>query len=205
LPSLFEQLKHNNTQDRDVIRKSYFNIRKSQRRILNVLQITKADIKAPDQPIIQAKHNFIAVNEPVTVDFVQSLPHLDKQTCTEILQLLDTPSREERRNMPGNYQLILKYKLHKSTNLLELAFKHFCGDPDEKGYEYLKIVQKIVKFIDEMHKRNWILRDLCADNIFVLDANQEITMPRLGRMLWFDSNGVLDDCIIDEVKEDRRR
>ncbi|XP_076110877.1 uncharacterized protein LOC143079424 [Mytilus galloprovincialis] len=205
LPSLFEQLKHNNTQDRDVIRKSYFNIRKSQRRILNVLQITKADIKTPDQPIIQAKHNFIAVNEPVTVDFVQSLPHLDKQTCTEILQLLDTPSREERRNMPGNYQLILKYKLHKSTNLLELAFKHFCGDPDEKGYEYLKIVQKIVKFIDEMHKRNWILRDLCADNIFVLDANQEITMPRLGRMLWFDSNGVLDDCIIDEVKEDRRR
>lgn len=43
----------------------------------------------------------------MTVDFVQSLPHLDKQTCTEILQLLDTPSREERRNMPGNYQLIL--------------------------------------------------------------------------------------------------
>ncbi|XP_071174999.1 mast/stem cell growth factor receptor kita-like [Mytilus edulis] len=107
--------------------------------------------------------------------------------------------------MPGNYQLVLKYKLHKSSNLLELAFKHFCGDPDENGYEYLKIVQKIVKFIGEMHKRNWILRDLCADNIFVLDTNQAITMPRLGRMLWFDSNGVLDDCIIDEVKEDRRR
>ncbi|XP_052063477.1 uncharacterized protein LOC127703094 isoform X2 [Mytilus californianus] len=205
LPSLFEQLKQNNTQDRHVIRKSYFNIRKSQRRILNELQITKADIKAPDQPIIQAKHSFIAVYEPVTVDFVQSLPHLDKQTCTEILQMLDTPSREERRNIPGNNQYLLKYKLHKSTNLLELAFKHFCGDPEENKYEYLKIVQNIVKFIGEMHKRNWILRDLCADNIFVLDTNKEITVARLGRMLWFDSNGVLDDCIIDEIKEDRRR
>ncbi|CAC5409130.1 ABL1 [Mytilus coruscus] len=205
LPFLFEQLKQNNTQDRHVIRKSYFNIRKSQRRIFNELQITKADIKAPDQPIIQTKHSFISVYEPVTVDFVQSLPHLDKQTCTEILQMLDTPSREERRNIPGSNQYLLKYKLHKSTNLLELAFKHFCGDPEENEYEYLKIVQNIVKFIGEMHKRNWILRDLCADNIFVFDTNKEITMPRLGRMLWFDSNGVLDDCIIDEVKEDRRR
>ncbi|XP_063441987.1 uncharacterized protein LOC134722309 [Mytilus trossulus] len=205
LPSLFKQLKQNNTQDRHVIRKSYYNLRKSQRRMINTFQITQADIKSPDQPITQAKHNFIAVCEPVTVDFIQSLPHLDKQTCTVVLQMLDSPSREERRNIHGNYQYLLKYKLHKSTNLLELAFKRFYGAPEEHGYGYLKIVHNLVKFIGEMHKRNWILRDLCADNIFVLDTNQEITMPRLGRMLWFDSNGVLDDCIIDEVKVDRRR
>ncbi|CAG2248284.1 unnamed protein product [Mytilus edulis] len=205
LPSLFKQLKQNNTQDRHVIRKSYYNLRKSQRRMINTLQITQADIKSPDQPITQAKYNFIAVCEPVTVDFIQSLPHLDKQTCTEVLQMLDSPSREERRNIPGNYQYLLKYKLHKSTNLLELAFKRLYGDPKENELAYLKIVHNLFKFIGEMHKRNWILRDVCADNIFVLDTNQEITMPRLGRMLWFDSNGVLDDCIIDEVKEDRRR
>ena len=50
--------------------------------------------------------HFLAVFEPVTIDFIHSLPHLDKETCTEVLQMLDSPSREER-NIQGNYKYLL--------------------------------------------------------------------------------------------------
>jgi tRNA A-37 threonylcarbamoyl transferase component Bud32 len=46
------------------------------------------------------------------------------------------------------------------------------GDPEDQANDYLHIVLKIVKFVGEMHKRNWILRDLCAENIYVTHDNE---------------------------------
>ena len=70
------------------------------------------------------------------------------------------------------YFSIQKYRLKKSTQLFDLAFRRSCGDPEDDANNYLHIVLKIVKFVGEMHKRNWILRDLCAENIYVTHDNE---------------------------------
>lgn len=58
--------------------------------------------------------------------------------------------------------------------LLDLAFRKVYNDPENNLDQYLELVVKALQFVSEMHKRKWILRDICAENLRVVHKSKEV-------------------------------
>lgn len=62
----------------------------------------------------------------------------------------------------------------RGTNILDFAFAHQFGDPVVNREHYAQIVVKMAHFIHEMHRRRWIMGDICADNLYISDDTGQV-------------------------------
>lgn len=62
----------------------------------------------------------------------------------------------------------------RGTNILDIAFAHQFGDPGVNREQYAQIVVKMAHFIHEMHRRRWIMGDICAENLYLSDDTGQV-------------------------------
>ncbi|CAC5409129.1 unnamed protein product [Mytilus coruscus] len=192
---------------------TYVNTRLSQRLHSNSLAISPLDLTAQDKPRILKRFGFLDIREPVTLKFLRILPNIDEETYKEVMCLYDSPERHlsqtGQRMQEQNFPFYLKYRTVRGNNLLEFAFthpfKHRHGIPATSKDDFIHIVVKIAHFISEMHRRHFILGDLCAENLFVSDDTKQVFLPRIGRVLYFEESDGIEDCLLGCMYQDRRR
>lgn len=91
-------------------------------------------------------------------------------------------------------------------SLSQLSLRRCFGDPDdeENKLKYSWLVHLAVHFIGLLHERNWILRDICCQNLYLSSNMQKVFSTKLGRMAYLRQQDGLDDSIIDEIFFDRK-
>lgn len=62
----------------------------------------------------------------------------------------------------------------RGTNILDIAFAHQFGNPGVNREQYAQIVVKMAHFIHEMHRRRWIMGDICAENLYLSDDTGQV-------------------------------
>ncbi|XP_063439945.1 uncharacterized protein LOC134721119 [Mytilus trossulus] len=216
VPKLIYQLKGihgGSTNATKISGHTYVNTRLSQRLHSNSLAISPLDLTAQDKPRILKRFGFLDIREPVTLKFLRILPNIDEETYKEVMCLYDSPERHlsqtGQRMQEQNFPFYLKYRTIRGSNLLEFAFthpfKHRHGNPASTKDDFIHIVVKIAHFISGMHRRHFILGDLCAENLFVSDDTKQVFLPRIGRVLHFDESDGIEDCLLGSMYQDRKR
>ncbi|OWF45103.1 Ephrin type-B receptor 4 [Mizuhopecten yessoensis] len=178
----------------------------------NKIRIKEEHLKAVDHPTIDKKEGGLEVREPVSKAFMNdTFPKMtSKPEFIAALTIADNPVNLPRNSTnPDGLIRTLVYRCQNAESLYEIAQIYKFGDPrdEENQLSYLKVVESLVQFVNWMHERSWILRDICCSTAYRAVEDGRVFMPRLGRMIK-DKKRVsrIEACIIDKNTciDDRR-
>ncbi|XP_033754779.1 uncharacterized protein LOC117337775 [Pecten maximus] len=207
IPKLFLDLRKGRTGPRNSY--IYWNARRVQRIVSSNLEATQQDLLAPDQPSYTAKSGYIEVTEPVTQAFVENVYPLLTGHVMNWFHIRHWPVVVQNHPSTGimDFNCTLVYGCEPGENILDFALANRLGNPSapEKMAKYYGIVQSLARLISCMHAKDFILRDLCAANIYFCESSGKVFIPRLGRILHLGSNCTLDDSILSEKAPNRNR
>ncbi|OWF55207.1 Tyrosine-protein kinase FRK [Mizuhopecten yessoensis] len=167
----------------------YYNTLMKQKVQTNTLKITESDLTAPDHPVIRQEGIYLHIEEPVSQKFIDG--PLDRMKADS-----DFATKQHIVNFPPQKKSLestvkngithtLLYRCFKGKCLLDIALENLFGDPADAENEeaYANIIKEAVSFVSEMHKKKWILRDICCSTLFKSKAKGKVFMPRIGRFL----------------------
>ncbi|XP_069112871.1 uncharacterized protein [Argopecten irradians] len=168
------------------------------------IQIREEQLKAADHPIIERKGGCLVIREPVSEAFIDHTfsKMVSRPDFMTTLTISDTPEKHPRQSTtPNGLIYTLVYQCQNGSSLLEISQARHFGDPSDIKNElsYLQVVESLVRFVDLMHERHWILRDICCSTTYRTYSDGRVIMPRLGRMIK-DRRRVsrIEACIIDK-------
>ncbi|XP_069114479.1 uncharacterized protein [Argopecten irradians] len=207
IPKLFLDLRKGKKGPRNSY--TYWNESRRQRTMSSHLEVTQQDLLAPDQPRYSSKGNFLEVNEPVTQAFVENVYPLLTGYVMKWFHIRHWPVVVQNYPSTGvmDFNCTLVYGCDQGENILEFALANRLGSPSvpENMTKYYRILQSLARLISGMHAKDFILRDLCASNVFFCESSGKVFLPRLGRILHLGSNCTLDDSTLSEKPPNRNR
>ncbi|XP_069115433.1 uncharacterized protein [Argopecten irradians] len=173
------------------------------------LQITERALAAPDRPVIRKEGIYLHVEEPVTQRFIDG-PLNGMKSDEEFAKkqhIVNFPPQKKPRECTHDSGLshTLLYRCFDGKCLLDVANECMYGDPidSENELDYANTIKEAVLFVSDMHKMNWIIRDICCSTLFKSKTKGKVFMPRLGRFLMCQSpEGYIKDTSTNT--DDRR-
>ncbi|XP_033758904.1 uncharacterized protein LOC117341167 [Pecten maximus] len=172
----------------------YYNTLKKWKVPTDTLQITELDLTAPDHPVIKKEGIYLHVEEPVSQKFIDG--PLDRMKYEEDFatkqHIVNFPPQKTPREstVQNGFTHTILYRCFQGKCLLDIAVEHVFGNPADADNEvaYANIIKEAVLFVSDMHKNNWILRDICCSTLFKSEAKDKVFMPRIGRFLKCESS-----------------
>ncbi|KAK3086739.1 hypothetical protein FSP39_022704 [Pinctada imbricata] len=154
--------------------------------------IRARELSAPDAPKIESKPDGLFVKEPVSRFFYEKILPKMSEDFAEKMKIKTWPLDPHLSDENNNFPFDIEYTCPSGTNIMRIARQSYSPE------EHLGHMLAIAKFMEKMHKKYWILVDVCGRSFYLSKNNKEVFMPRIGRMLRleipFDQDNDTVDC-----------